>query len=103
MEWLSRLKGQTRKPVLQNVVLEHGTVRNTHKKRGMTLKRLKKRINNLDLPVLKNKAWPAEVLKQLPLWFEDQVRKNRSQEEIAQNFHGTFTQKRTFHAIEAKV
>ncbi|KXG52954.1 uncharacterized protein PGRI_000040 [Penicillium griseofulvum] len=52
---------------------------------------------------LKNKAWPAEVLKQLPLWFEDQVRKNQSQEEIAQNFHGTFTQKRTFHAIEAKV
>ncbi|KAJ5837669.1 uncharacterized protein N7525_002857 [Penicillium rubens] len=73
MEWLSRLKGQTRKPVLQNVVLEHGT------------------------------AWPAEVLKQLPLWFEDKVRKNQSQEEIAQNFHGTFTQKRTFHAIEAKV
>jgi hypothetical protein len=35
MEWLSRLKGQTRKPVLQNVVLEHGTVRNTHKKRGI--------------------------------------------------------------------
>ncbi|OQE43892.1 hypothetical protein PENNAL_c0678G02987, partial [Penicillium nalgiovense] len=52
---------------------------------------------------LKHKAWPAEVLKRLPLWFEDQVRKNQSQEEIAQNFHGTFKQKRTFHAIEAKV
>ncbi|KAF4765327.1 hypothetical protein HAV15_004004 [Penicillium sp. str.  len=51
----------------------------------------------------KNKAWPAEVLKRLPLWFEDQVRKNQSQEEIAHNFHGTFKQKRTFHAIEAKV
>ncbi|KAF4766202.1 hypothetical protein HAV15_010506 [Penicillium sp. str.  len=44
-----------------------------------------------------------KVLKRLPLWFEDQVRKNQSQEEIAQNFHGTFKQKRTFHAIEAKV
>ncbi|OQE11274.1 hypothetical protein PENFLA_c074G10656 [Penicillium flavigenum] len=52
---------------------------------------------------LKHKAWPAEVLKRLPLWFEDQVRKNQSQEEIAQNFHGTFKQKRTFHAIKAKV
>mgnify|MGYP006950199279 CR=1 FL=1 len=35
MGWLSRLKGQTRKPVLQNGVLEHGTVSNTHKKRGI--------------------------------------------------------------------
>ncbi|OGE47051.1 hypothetical protein PENARI_c070G04274 [Penicillium arizonense] len=51
----------------------------------------------------KNRAWPSEVLKQLPLWFEDQVRQNLSQEEIAQNFHRTFKQKRTFHAIEAKV
>lgn len=59
--------------------------------------------NNLNLPVLKKKAWPAEVLKQLPLWFEDQIRKNQSQEEIARNFHRTFKQKRTFHAIEAKV
>ncbi|KAJ5775860.1 uncharacterized protein N7511_000871 [Penicillium nucicola] len=51
----------------------------------------------------KNRAWPAEVLKQLPLWFEDQVRKDLSQEEIAQNFDRKFNQKRTFHAIEAKV
>ncbi|KAJ6033780.1 uncharacterized protein N7446_007927 [Penicillium canescens] len=51
----------------------------------------------------KNRVWPAEVLKQLPIWFEDQVRKNLSQEEIAQNFHRTFKQKRTFHAIEAKL
>ncbi|KAJ6038420.1 uncharacterized protein N7446_005220 [Penicillium canescens] len=51
----------------------------------------------------KNRAWPAEVLKQLPLWFEDQVRQNLSQEEIAQKFNGKFKQKRTFHAIEAKV
>lgn len=70
---------------------------------ALKLKRLKKRTNNLDVPVSKNKAWPAEVLKRLPLWFEDQVRKNQSQEEIAHNFHGTFKQKRTFHAIEAKV
>ncbi|KAJ5742579.1 uncharacterized protein N7511_011311 [Penicillium nucicola] len=51
----------------------------------------------------KNRAWPAEVLKQLPLWFEDQVRKDLSQEEIAQNFDRKFNQRRTFHAIEAKV
>ncbi|KAJ6038457.1 uncharacterized protein N7446_005260 [Penicillium canescens] len=51
----------------------------------------------------KNRAWPPEVLKRLPIWFEDQVRKNLSQEEIAQNFHQTFKQKRTFHAIEARV
>ena len=57
----------------------------------------------MDVPVAKNRAWPAEVLKQLPLWFEDQVRQNLSQEEIAQNFHRKFKQKRTFQAIEAKV
>ncbi|OQD68490.1 hypothetical protein PENANT_c311G05445, partial [Penicillium antarcticum] len=51
----------------------------------------------------KNRAWPAEVLKRLPLWFEHQVRENLSQEEIAQNFQREFKQKRTFHAIEAKV
>ncbi|CAP91096.1 Pc13g00270 [Penicillium rubens Wisconsin 54-1255] len=34
---------------------------------------------------LKHKAWPAEVLKRLPLWFEDQVRKNQSQEELMQS------------------
>ncbi|KAJ6020298.1 hypothetical protein N7499_003575 [Penicillium canescens] len=52
--------------------------------------------------IAKNRAWPPEVLKRLPIWFEDQVRKNLSQEEIAQNFHQTFKQKRTFHAIEAR-
>ncbi|KAI2716317.1 hypothetical protein DTO013F2_7604 [Penicillium roqueforti] len=51
----------------------------------------------------KNRAWPAEILKQLPLWFEHQVHENLSEEEIARNFHRTFKQKRTFHAIEAKV
>ncbi|KAJ5384719.1 hypothetical protein N7517_002630 [Penicillium concentricum] len=51
----------------------------------------------------KNRAWPAEILKQLPLWFEHQVQENLSEEEIARNFHRTFKQKRTFHAIEAKV
>ncbi|KAJ5365312.1 hypothetical protein N7517_008198 [Penicillium concentricum] len=51
----------------------------------------------------KNRAWPAEILKQLPLWFEHQVQENLSEEEIARNFHRKFKQKRTFHAIEAKV
>ncbi|CAG8586942.1 unnamed protein product, partial [Penicillium salamii] len=51
----------------------------------------------------KNRLWPSEVLKELPEWFEDQVRKDLSQEEIAQNFQRKYKQKRTFHAIEAKV
>ncbi|CAG8022887.1 unnamed protein product [Penicillium nalgiovense] len=51
----------------------------------------------------KNRVWPSGVLKELPKWFEDQVLKELSQEEIAQNFHRRFKQKRTFQAIEAKV
>ncbi|KAK9846941.1 hypothetical protein MYU51_000001 [Penicillium brevicompactum] len=51
----------------------------------------------------KNRPWPSEVLKELPEWFEDQVRKDMSQEEITQNFQRKYKQKRTFHAIEAKV
>jgi hypothetical protein len=51
----------------------------------------------------KNRVWPSEVLKKLPEWFEDEVRKDLSQEEIAQNFQRKYMQKRTFQAIEAKV
>ncbi|CAG7966674.1 unnamed protein product [Penicillium salamii] len=51
----------------------------------------------------KNRLWPSEVLEELPEWFEDQVRKDLSQEEIARNFQRKYKQKRTFHAIEAKV
>ncbi|CAG7932882.1 unnamed protein product [Penicillium olsonii] len=51
----------------------------------------------------KNRLWPSEVLKELPEWFEDQVQKDLSQEEITQNFQRKYKQKRTFRAIEAKV
>ncbi|KAJ5366130.1 hypothetical protein N7541_000071 [Penicillium brevicompactum] len=51
----------------------------------------------------KNKLWPPHVLKQLPGWFEDQVRRNFSQDEIAQHFEEKFKQKRTFNALEAKL
>ncbi|KAI2767286.1 hypothetical protein CBS147339_9468 [Penicillium roqueforti] len=49
----------------------------------------------------KNKLWPPHVLKQLPGWFEDQVQRNFSQDEIAQHFEEKFEQKRTFNALEA--
>ena len=37
MGWLSRLKEQTCKTVLQNAVLERGTVSNARKKRGIEI------------------------------------------------------------------
>ena len=37
MGWLSRLKEQTCKPVIQNAVLERGTVSSAHKKRGIEI------------------------------------------------------------------
>ncbi|CAG7947357.1 unnamed protein product [Penicillium salamii] len=49
----------------------------------------------------KNNLWSPHVLKQLPEWFEDQVRRNLSQEDIARNFQQEFKQKRTFNALEA--
>ncbi|KAJ6033853.1 uncharacterized protein N7446_007855 [Penicillium canescens] len=51
----------------------------------------------------KNQLWCPDVLKQFPEWFEDQVRRNLSQEEIARNFEKKFKQKRTFNALEAKL
>lgn len=41
--------------MLQKVVLEHGTVSNTHKKRGIETEEVKKCTNNLDVLVLKTR------------------------------------------------
>ena len=50
----------------------------------------------MNVPASKNKLWPPHVLKQLPGWFEDQVQRNFSQDEIAQHFEEKFEQKRTY-------